>query len=280
MWYEPAVNLTNATLQLNDGHSIPQVGLGVWQTPRGAPTRRAVAHALSVGYRHVDTARIYNNENDVGAGIAEAGIPREQIFVTTKLWNADHGYDKALRAFDASLERLKLDYVDLYLLHWPVAGLRLESWRALERLHADARARSIGVSNFLVPHLLELHGAAKVLPAVNQIELNPFLQRSETVELCRKLGIVVEAYSPLTHGTRLDHPVLREVAAHAGRTPAQVLLRWGIQHEFVVLPKSVKEARIAENGQLFDFTLDAASMSRLDALEENLVTGWDPADQA
>jgi diketogulonate reductase-like aldo/keto reductase len=275
-----AVTLTNVTLQLNDGHSIPQVGLGVWQTPRGAPTRHAVAHALGAGYRHIDTARIYNNETDVGAGIAEASVPRAQVFVTTKLWNADHGFDKALRAFDASLERLGLDYVDLYLLHWPVAGLRLESWRALERLHADGRARSIGVSNFLVPHLLELQDAAKVLPAVNQIELNPFLQRRDTVALCRKLGVVVEAYSPLTHGARLQHPVLREVAANAGRTPAQVLLRWGVQHGFVVLPKSVNPTRIAENGRIFDFTLDAASMSRLDALEENLVTGWDPADQA
>jgi diketogulonate reductase-like aldo/keto reductase len=274
------VILTNATLKLNDGHSIPQVGLGVWQTPRGAPTRRAVAQALRAGYRHVDTARIYNNEADVGAGIVESGIPREQVFVTTKLWNADHGYDNALRAFDVSLERLGLDYVDLYLLHCPVAGLRLESWRALERLHADRRARSIGVSNFLVPHLEELLGAAKQVPAVNQIELNPFLQRRDTVELCRKLGIVVEAYSPLTHGARLDHPVLREVAARAGRTPAQVLLRWGIQHELVVLPKSVNEKRIVENGRIFDFELDAASMSRLDALEENLVTGWDPAGQA
>jgi len=274
------VDLSDARLKLNDGRSIPQVGLGVWQTPRGAPTRHAVAHALRSGYRHIDTARIYNNETDVGAGIVESGVAREQIFVTTKLWNADHGYDKALRAFDASLERLQLDYVDLYLIHWPVAGLRLESWRALERLHADKRARSIGVSNFLVPHLRELRDAAKVLPAVNQIELNPFLQRRDTVELCKQLGIVVEAYSPLTHGARLAHPVLREVATHAGRSPAQVLLRWGIQHELVVLPKSVNEKRIAENGRIFDFTLDAASMSRLDALEENLVTGWDPADQA
>lgn len=274
------VDVASAVVKLNDGRSVPQVGLGVWQTPKGAPTQKAVEHALACGYRHVDTARVYDNETDVGAAIARAAIPREQIFVTTKLWNADHGYDRAMRAFDASLGRLRLDYVDLYLLHWPVPRLRLDSWRALEQLHADGRARSIGVSNFLVRHLVELRDAAKVLPAVNQIELSPFLQRADTVELCRKLGIAVEAYSPLTHGKRLDHPELRELAQHVGRTPAQVLLRWGIQHDFIVLPKSVNEQRIAENGRIFDFELDAASMRRLDALEENLVTGWNPADQA
>jgi diketogulonate reductase-like aldo/keto reductase len=274
------MDIASATLKLNDGRSIPQVGLGVWQTPKGAPTVRAVLHALGVGYRHIDTARIYDNEADVGAALAQSDLPRERIFVTTKLWNADHGYDRALRAFDASLARLGLDHVDLYLIHWPVPGLRLESWRALERLHHEKRARSIGVSNFLVPHLLELRAAAKVLPAVNQIELNPFLQRRDTVELCRTLGIAVEAYSPLTHGARLKHPVLAEVAKAAGRTPAQVLLRWGIQRDFVVLPKSTHERRIDENARIFDFALDATSMGRLDALEENLVTGWDPAEQA
>ena len=222
-------DVSNTTLLLNSGAHIPQVGLGVWQTPFGAVTRQAVSKALGIGYRHIDTAKIYGNEADVGWAVREAGIARELIFVTTKLWNQDQGFDRALRAFDASLKRLGLEYVDLYLLHWPVAELRLESWRALERLFADKRARSIGVSNFLVPHLKELIGTAKVLPAVNQLEFTPFLQRSATLALCRELGILVEAYSPLTHGTRLDHPVLRQIAAEVGRTPAQVLLRWGIQ---------------------------------------------------
>ena len=271
--------LADTTLQLNSGARIPQVGLGVWQTPSGATTHEAVATALDVGYRHIDTARIYGNEADVGAAVRASGVARDALFVTTKLWNADQGYDRALSACDASLERLGLDYVDLYLIHWPVAGKRLDSWRALERIHAEGRARSIGVSNFLVPHLEELLGKATRVPAVNQIELTPFLQRRETRALCAKHGIVVEAYSPLTHGQRLDHPVVNEVARRVGRTVAQVLLRWGLQHGLVVLPKSTRPARIAENGALFDFALDERAMSELDGLEEGLVTGWDPDDQ-
>jgi methylglyoxal/glyoxal reductase len=273
------IDVTTATIPLPSGTMIPQVGLGVWQTPAGATAREAVREAVRVGYRHVDTARIYGNEADVGAGVRASGVPREQLFVTTKLWNEDQGYDRALRAFDASLQRLGLDYVDLYLLHWPVAGKRLDSWRALERLHDEKRARSIGVSNFLVPHLKELLDAAKHRPAVNQIELTPFLQRRDTTAFCRQHGIIVEAYSPLTHGRRLDHPVLADVARRVGRTVAQVLLRWSVQHGNVVLPKSTRPARIAENAGIFDFTLDARAMADLDALEEGLVTGWDPAEQ-
>jgi diketogulonate reductase-like aldo/keto reductase len=271
--------LSDTTLPLSSGARIPQVGLGVWQTPSGTITRQAIAAALDAGYRHIDTARIYGNEADVGAAVRASAVAREAVFVTTKLWNADQGYDRALRAFDASLERLGLDYVDLYLIHWPVAGKRLESWRALERIHAEGRARSIGVSNFLVPHVEELVGKATRVPAVNQIEVTPFLQRRETRALCAQHGIVVEAYSPLTHGQRLDHPVVQDVARRAGRSVAQVLLRWGLQHGLVVLPKSTKPARIAENGALFDFALDDRAMNELDALEEGLVTGWDPADQ-
>jgi methylglyoxal/glyoxal reductase len=272
-------DITDTSLPLLTGARIPQVGLGVWQSPRGEVTTGAVHEALRIGYRHVDTAAIYGNEADVGRGVRDGGVPRGQVFVTTKLWNADQGYDAALRGFDASLARLGLEYVDLYLLHWPVAGKRLDSWRALERLHQDGRARAIGVSNFLVPHLEELLAHAKVVPAVNQIELSPFLQRRDTVALCEKHRIVVEAYSPLTHGKRLGDPTVVAVAAQAKRSPAQVLLRWGIQHGFVVLPKSTRAERIAENGALFDFSLDAAAMAKLDALEEGLVTGWDPADQ-
>ena len=271
--------LADTTLQLGSGARIPQVGLGVWQTPSGATTRQAVAAALDAGYRHIDTARIYGNEADVGAAVRASGVAREAVWITTKLWNADQGYDRALRAFDASLATLGLDYVDLYLIHWPVAEKRLESWRALERLHAEGRARSIGVSNFLRPHLEELLAGARQVPAVNQIELTPFLQRRETRALCAEHGIVVEAYSPLTHGRRLDHPVVTDVARRTGHSVAQVLLRWGLQHGLVVLPKSTKPARIAENGALFDFTLDDRAMKELDALEEGLVTGWDPAEQ-
>ncbi len=267
------------TLALNTGALIPRVGIGVWQAPRGAATRSAVATALSLGYRHVDTARIYGNEADVGAAIRESGLRRDEVFVTTKLWNDDQGYDRALRAFDQSLERMGLDYVDLYLLHWPVAGRRLDSWRALEQLFAEKRARAIGVSNFLVPHLRELLDHAKVVPAADQVEVTPFLQQRETRALCAERGIVVEAYSPLTRGRKLGHPTVAGVAARVGRSPAQVLLRWGLQRGMVVLPKSTHAARIAENAALWDFTLDDSALAELDALEEGLVTGWDPRDQ-
>jgi diketogulonate reductase-like aldo/keto reductase len=270
-------NVSTASLTLNSGACIPRVGLGVWQA--GGGTKRAILAALEAGYRHIDTASIYGNEAAVGAAIAESGVARSEVFVTTKLWNQDQGYERALRAFDASLKKLRFDYVDLYLIHWPVAELRLESWRALEQLFADKRARSIGVSNFLLPHLRELTSAAKVLPAVNQLELTPFLERRETVALCRELGITLEAYSPLTRGQRLSHPVVVELAQQVRRTPAQVLLRWGIQQGFVVLPKSVTPARIQENAALFDFELDTAAIKRLDDLEEGLVTGWNPATQ-
>jgi len=270
------MSVTTTRIALATGAQIPQIGLGVYQSPNGAPTRNAVTAALELGYRHVDTARIYGNEADVGAAVRASSVPRGDVFVTTKLWNDDHGYDQALRALDASLGRLGLDYVDLYLVHWPVPGRRRDSWRALERAFADGKARAIGVSNYLVPHLRELLGEAKVKPHVNQIELTPFLQRRDTCTLCKQHDIVVEAYSPLTRGERFDDPVLRDVARATQRTPAQVLLRWGIQHGHVILPKSVTRSRIAENAALFDFALDAAQMARLDGLEQGLTTGWDP----
>ncbi|HEY2510450.1 MAG TPA: aldo/keto reductase [Polyangiaceae bacterium] len=272
------------TVPLNDhngssGAKIPHVGLGVWQSPRGEVTREAVQTALRLGYGHIDTARIYGNERDVGDGVRESGVPRSEVFVTTKLWNDDQGYDAALRAFDSSLNRLGLEYVDLYLIHWPVAEHRKESWRALEKLFAEKRARAIGVSNYLVSHLEEMSSYAKVLPAVNQIEVHPFLQHTDTRAFCRKHGIVVEAYSPLTHATKMDHPTIAKVAKGAGKTNAQVLLRWGVQHGMVVLPKSVRRERIEENARIFDFTLSAEAMRELDGLEEGLATGWDPRKQ-
>lgn len=266
------------SLPLRSGNAIPQVGLGVWQASRG-DAKKAVAAALRLGYRHVDTARIYGNEEDVGEALRQSEVPRKEVFITTKLWNEDQGYDKGLRAFDKSLARLGLDYVDLYLIHWPVAGRRADSWRALEKLHAEGRAKAIGVSNYLVPHLEELQGYAKTLPDVNQIELHPFLQHRETQALCKKLGIVVEAYSPLTSGERLSDPGITKVAKRVGKSNAQVLLRWSLQHGLVTLPKSVHEKRIAENFAIFDFELDAQAMRDLDALEEGHATGWDPREQ-
>lgn len=268
------------SLSLRSGTEIPTLGLGVWQTPPGASTRSAVLAAIEAGYRHVDTARIYGNEDDVGAAVRESGVARRELFVTTKLWNADQGYDAALRAFDQSLKRLGLDYVDLYLVHWPVPGKRLESWRALEKLYADGRARAIGVSNFLVRHLKELVAVAKVVPHVNQIELTPFLQRRDTTAFCAQHQIVVEAYSPLTRGQKLSDPSVVAIARRVRKTPAQVLLRWGIQHGFVVLPKSTHAARIRENAALFDFELNEVDFATLNGLESGLVTGWDPATQS
>ena len=272
-------NVTNATLPLLSGGTIPVVGLGVWQAGRGGETREAVAAAIRAGYRHIDTARIYANEAEVGEGIRASGVPREQIFVTTKLWNDDHGYEPALQAFDASAKRLGLDYIDLYLVHWPVGGRRMDSWRALEKLKADGRAKHIGVSNYLVPHLNELFAKANEPPDVNQIEVHPFLQHRETRALCAKKKIVIEAYSPLTHARRIDDPRITAVAKAVGKTNAQVLLRWSIQSGMVTLPKSVKESRIIENASIFDFELDAAAMAELDALDEGKATGWDPRNQ-
>ncbi|HEY5243761.1 MAG TPA: aldo/keto reductase [Polyangiaceae bacterium] len=274
-------DVTTSGQRLRTGAQIPSVGLGVWQAPRGV-AREAVKTALRAGYRHVDTAKLYANETDVGDGLRDSGIPRDEVFVTTKLWNDDQGYDKALRAFDTSLARLGLETVDLYLLHWPVAGKRLDSWRALEKLFDDGRARAIGVSNFLVPHLEELLGKARHPPAVNQIEVHPFLQHRETRAYCKQHDIVVEAYSPLTHGERLTDPVITEVAQRVKRTNAQVLLRWSLQGDMVTLPKSVRAARMAENAAIFDFALDADAMARLDGLEAGspLEAGWDPRKQA
>ncbi len=270
------MSVTTTKLSLTTGAKIPQVGLGVWQSPQGPGTRGAVTAALELGYRHIDTARVYRNEPDVGAAVNQSSVPRSEIFVTTKLWNDDQGYDSALRSLDASLKRLALDYVDLYLIHWPVPHKRRESWRALEAAFANGKAKAIGVSNYLVPHLTEVLGEAKVKPHVDQIELTPFLQRRETRAMCKQHGIVVEAYSPLTRGARLGDPILGAVAKAVKRTPAQVLLRWGIQHGHVILPKSTQRDRIAENAALFDFALDAPQMTKLDSLEEGLATGWDP----
>jgi diketogulonate reductase-like aldo/keto reductase len=267
------------SVRLNNGQQIPRLGLGVFRAARGEETRRAVGEALRLGYRHIDTARVYGNEQDVGAAIRASDVPRDEITVTTKLWNDDQGFDGALRAFDASLGRLGLDAIDLYLLHWPVPGKRLDSWRALERLHSEGRARAIGVSNFKPHHIEELLGRAQTVPAVDQIEVSPFLQQRDVRAMCAQHGIAVEAYSPLTKGARLRHPTVAEVAAALGRSPAQVLIRWALQHDMIVLPKSTRPERIAENAAVFDFDIPAELMARLDGLEEGLVTGWDPRGQ-
>jgi methylglyoxal/glyoxal reductase len=266
------------TAPLNNGILIPRLGLGVYQS--GRATENAVGWALEAGYRHVDTAAMYGNEAEVGAAlrraIAAGVVRREDVFVTTKLWNSDHGYDKALRAFDASYRRLGLDRVDLFLLHWPVPDGRLGSWRALERILGEGRCRAIGVSNYMVRHLEELLNHAKIPPAVNQIELHPWCQQRDVVALCEAHDIAIVAYSPLTKGVRIGDRRLASVAREAQRTPAQVLLRWCLQKRFVTIPKSVKRERIIENAALFDFSLSAEQMATLDGFNEEHHVTWDP----
>jgi diketogulonate reductase-like aldo/keto reductase len=267
-----------STATLRGGAELPLLGLGVYQSRPGAETRQAVETALRLGYRHIDTARAYGNERDVAAGIAASGVPRGEVFVTTKLWNSDHGYDQTLRACDASLARLGTERVDLYLVHWPVEALRRETWRAMEKVLADGKARAIGVSNYTVRHLEELLGTARVPPAVNQVELHPFLAQQELVAFCRENDVVVEAYAPLVKAQRMDHPVLRRLARKHGATPARILVRWGLEHGLVVLPKSVRAERIRENADVYGFALDAEDLAALGALDEGFRTSWDPTD--
>ncbi|MFW5419904.1 aldo/keto reductase [Nocardiopsis sp. CNT-189] len=263
---------------LNNGVEMPRLGFGVWQVPDGE-AQGAVAEALRVGYRSIDTAKVYQNEAGTGRALRESGIPREELFVTTKVWNDDHGRDRALRAFDASLERLGLEYVDLYLIHWPVPeqDAYVETWKALERIHAEGRAKAIGVSNFTEATLGRLLASADTVPAVNQIELHPRLAQEKMRALGAEHGIATEAWSPLGQGKGLlDEPVLTELAAKHGRTPAQVVLRWHLQLGNIAIPKSVTPSRIAENLDVFGFALDAGDMERIAALDTGARLGPDP----
>jgi methylglyoxal/glyoxal reductase len=268
--------------RLNSEVEIPVLGLGVFQSPPGAVTRQAVRWALDIGYRHFDTAAMYGNESDVGEAVRESRVPREQVFVTTKLWHSDHGFEPAQRAAHKSLERLDLSYIDLYLIHWPRANSpeeRLGSWRALERLRKEGVCRAIGVSNYTVRHLKELAAHSDVIPAVNQVEFHPFVFDPELFGYCQKQGIRLEAWAPLTRGRQFDHPVIRAVANAHGKTPAQVLIRWGLEHGTVEIPKSVHRERIEENAHVFDFALSTEEMARLDGLRNGARVGlWNPAD--
>ncbi|WP_017595686.1 aldo/keto reductase [Nocardiopsis potens] len=266
------------SVTLNNGVEMPQLGFGVWQVPDDE-AQSAVAEALRVGYRSIDTAKVYRNEAGTGRALRESGIAREELFVTTKVWNDDHGRDRALRAFDASLERLGLEYVDLYLIHWPVPeqDAYVETWKALERIHAEGRAKAIGVSNFTEATLGRLLASADTVPAVNQIELHPRLAQEKMRALNAEHGIATEAWSPLGQGKGLlDEPVLAGIAAKHGRTAAQVVLRWHLQLGNVAIPKSVTPARIAENLDVFGFALDAEDMERIAALDSGARLGPDP----
>lgn len=270
-------HLAVPNVQLNDGNLIPQLGLGVWQM-RPKETRSIVAHALELGYRHIDTARIYENESAVGKAIAASEVPRDELFVTTKLWNDDHGDPHA--AFDASLARLGLEKVDLYLIHWPLPaeGTSVQAWRSLVELVATERCDSIGVSNFEIEHLEQLLHETGVVPAVNQIELHPLHQRRELREYCASRGIAIEAWSPLGKGKAelLDLPVLIEIARAHHRSPAQVVIRWHLQHGTIVFPKTSRVERLIENADVFDFKLSEEEMSRIDGLDLEKRFGADP----
>jgi methylglyoxal/glyoxal reductase len=267
---------------LNSGTEIPWIGLGVFQSPPGAETRQAVAWALEAGYRHIDTAAMYGNEADVGEAVRASGIPREEVFVTTKLWHTEHGFQSAQAAARKSLERLGLGWIDLYLIHWPRANSpadRQASWRALEKLQKEGLCRAIGVSNYMVRHLEELRTASDVEPAIDQVELHPFVYDPDLLAYLERHRIRPEAWSPLTRGRQFDHPVLRSISTAHGRSPAQVLIRWGLQHGVVELPKSVRRERIVENGRVFDFALSASEMERLDGLRGGTRVGlWNPAE--
>ncbi|MFI8089565.1 aldo/keto reductase [Streptomyces sp. NPDC086080] len=265
---------------LNNGVEMPQLGFGVWQVP-DAEAETAVTTALEAGYRSIDTAAVYGNEEGTGRAIANSGVPREDIFVTTKLWNSDHGYDTALRGFDTSLAKLGLDYVDLYLIHWPTParGRYVDTYKAFEKLLADGRVRAIGVSNFLPEHLKHLIAETSVIPAVNQIELHPHLQQHAAREYHAEQGIATEAWSPLGSGKGiLEIPALVAIARKHDRTPAQVVLRWHLQLGNVVIPKSVTPSRIKENIDVFGFTLDPEDLAAISALNEDRRLGADPAE--
>jgi len=272
---------------LNNGLPMPMVGVGTFQVTDGSEAEQVVRWALEIGYRSVDTAKIYGNEESVGRGIKSSGLPREQIFITTKLWNVDQGYDTTLRAIDESLQKLGLDYVDLYLIHWPIAtrlslakptdgNKREETWKAMEEIYKLGKAKAIGVSNYTLKHLGEMEHYASVPPMVNQVEFHPFLYQKDLLDYCMGHKIVLEAYRPLGNGEKLDNPIITEIAEGRGKTAAQVMLRWAIQHGCPVIPKSVHRERLEENFDVLSFDLSSEEMRQLDSLNQNLRTNHDP----
>lgn len=270
-------------MKLNNGYMIPEIGYGTWQSPDSEVTVNGVKAAITCGYRHIDTAAAYKNEESVGEGIKESGIDRKDLFVTSKVWNTQRGYEKTIAAFEKTLSDLDLDYLDLYLIHWPASKkdyenweeINLETWRAMTDLYKAGKIKAIGVSNFK-PHHLEALMKTEVKPMVNQIEFHPGFMQEETVKYCRDNGILVEAWSPLGTGRMLTNPDLQEIASHYGKSVAQICIRWCIQHDVLPLPKSVTPSRIQENSNVFDFEISAEDMQRIDALENFGGSGLDP----
>lgn len=271
-----ALNI-NSRVRLNNGIEMPWLGLGVWQMS-SKETLECVVHALKFGYRHIDTATLYGNECEVGEAVRKSGIPREQVFVTTKLWNNDQGKDRPARSLEESLKELNLGHIDLYLIHWPVKGLRQQTWDALLKLQDKGKYRALGVSNYTIKHLEELLANSSVVPAVNQVEFQPFLYQKELLRFCKKHGIQLEAYSPLTKGQRLNDPRLLDIAKRYKRSVPQMLIRWCLQHEVVAIPKSATKKRIEENATIFDFSISEKDMAFIDSLNEDFRCTWDPSE--
>ena len=268
-------SMTDYTV-LNNGVKMPWLGFGVFKVPDGQVVEDAIRKALEAGYRSLDTATIYGNERGVGNAMAASGIPRGEIFLTTKVWNDDQRAGRVMEAFEESLALLGTDYVDLYLIHWPVRGRYKETWTVLEEIYRSGRARAIGVSNFLVHHLEDLLADAEVVPAVDQVEFHPRLLQPDLLKFCREHGVQMEAWSPLMQGQIISEPRVQQLAAKYGRTPAQIVLRWDLQHGVVTIPKSVRAERIVENSQIFDFELAPEDVAALDALDENRRVGSHP----
>ncbi|WP_275433542.1 aldo/keto reductase [Priestia flexa] len=270
------MNNLQSTTKLANGVEMPWFGLGVFKVEDGQQVIDSVKWAINAGYKSIDTAKIYENEEGVGQAIKEAGVPREDLFITTKVWNADQGYESTLEAFETSLNKLGLDYLDLYLIHWPVEGKYKDTWRALEKLYKDGKVKAIGVSNFQIHHLEDLMKDAEIKPMVNQVELHPLLTQVELRDFCKKDDIQIEAWSPLAQGELLDNAVLKEIADKHGKSTAQVILRWDLQSEIVTIPKSIKEHRIVENASIFDFELSQEDMAKINELNKNHRVGPDP----
>ncbi|MEK5059593.1 glyoxal reductase [Paenibacillus sp. FSL H7-0326] len=264
------------TVTLNNGVKMPQFGLGVWKVKEGDEAYNAVKHAITHGYRAIDTAAAYKNEESVGQAIKDSGVPREELFITTKVWNSDQGYESTLRAFDESLSKLGLDYLDLYLIHWPVAGKYKDTWKALEKLYVDGKVRAIGVCNFHIHHLEDLLADATVVPAVNQVEFHPQLSQEPLRAFCKAQGILFEGWSPLGNGKLLDNTTIQVIADKYNKSVAQVILRWHIQQGAITIPKSVTPSRIEENADIFDFELTVMDMDTINGLNKNERFGADP----
>lgn len=263
--------------ELANGVKIPWLGYGTYKA-QGSGLIEGLKYALNIGYRLIDTAEMYQNEEEIGKAIEESNVPREELFITSKVWNTNQGYDSTLQSFEKSLKKLQTDYLDLYLIHWPVSGKYLDTWKALEKIYKEGRVKAIGVSNFLIHHLQDVINNCEIIPMINQVEFHPYLLQKDLMEFCKKNNIQLEAWSPLMRGRVNAIREIQDIAKKYNKTPAQVVLRWDLQHEVVTIPKSVHEERIKENSEIFDFELSKEEMRIIDDLDRNERFGAHPDD--